>query len=365
VRSAPSSGLSINLSELVAASITAFEWNEEDHPRDEQGRFGEGGGGGPTHVAVTQREVRDALVDTWRENFKRNLGDYPERVAQAKANGEPTPEPEGTAQVMYWRDAMGYKQPVDRDQRLLDGFLRDDPKALASLRSDATRASKEYQAEAVRPEVVANMLEGIRAFDANPYTAGLKERYGMPRVMLAATTPGRSLDDGNTPSGSYSPGERTIRMYENAFERAGAPEPALWGPLKDRPATISGGTKEGVLTHEYGHFIHEQIERKDGVMTPEGKEWNAIYDRRSEKWQADQKAIAAMPDQMDRIRAQQEVPYPVSYYSVESGRGQHGNRQEGFAETFAAVMHPDYDRNNYDPSNHEMLAFMERIRDGK
>lgn len=333
-----------------------FDFDESEHPRDSHGRFGEGdgqpGSAKPMHLAAGERGVRDALVEGYRTNFLKAMGDYPEQIAAAKAAGEPTPPPEGGTQALLWRDAMGYKPFSPYEGALVNAFIHGDTRALGTIRASATKNARELNPDAVRPEALATMHEAIDRLNADPRTADLMERYGTPRILAAATAPGETLEGAGTPSGDTGT-DGTIRLFENGFERAGDVYPTA-GPLKPGGPTVSSGTRLGTLTHEFGHHVD------NGLTDEQHDQWNAIYDRRHAKYDADFEAAnhAADPYQA-RIGVQKQT---ISYYSMNSGRTvPRGNRSEGFAETFASVMHPDYDRNQFDPSNHEMLAFVEGI----
>lgn len=128
----------------------------------------------------------------------------------------------------------------------------------------------------------------------------------------------------------------------------------LSGDTQDRLPSHAPEGMKGTMRHEYGHYIMSQL------TSDQRHEWvDKVYGARMVEMGADG------PSNYGMLGSNSEKQYdwyqkpdlggtfPSTYAMV--------NDREGFAETFAIVTHPDFDRNEFDPEIYPMFDFVEGL----
>lgn len=284
----------------------------------------------------------------------------------------PGPHPSGTSQKAHGRgeasdvrllDPAGFKQRwvemIERKERR--GELAR-PEGWTPDTLDATIDRMELGQ--VTPEFADAVEQAWREVASEPKMREYFAKYGRPEVVV-----GRKMTGGTDP-GSYvaqflgDSGE-TIIVYENdwtsirheeyykkygqwAFRDDYYIEETLGSGAKGLPQKVSDGLK-ATLRHEVGHFIQNRASAKSEIFWDKwiglGKElgyvgeggWGLGHD---------------LERQFEFYKDPSMVRRTVSVYSMVNDR-------EGFAEYFAAVTHPKYDRSAYAPEAQEILKLLE------
>ena len=222
-----------------------------------------------------------------------------------------------------WREGMG--QRLDKDDARLLAAVRGDPKAETAQVRQWEKALATTAPEKVDPGVRTAVAEATDRVLATPQVRDAMERAGMAVPPIFVMT-GRE-HGGEIPQAEWIGGH--INVYD-----AGWLNPHEGQNIGIGTPCIGGGTWDAVVTHEIGHGVEESMTGSQLGNTPE---WAGLYRAYQNETQAN------FTDQASRI----------SYYSLE-------NSNEGFAETFALVMHGDYDKDAYGPAARAMIDYMEQ-----
>jgi hypothetical protein len=251
-------------------------------------------------------------------------------------------------------DLSEERRPVEGEERekILGYFKADNPhlerrlalargdrRARAALIRRLTTDWKNARVDMVQPDQAELMERESREAFTEPKMAAAAKVFGMPDLFAAYDLygPRRKSENRATPLAQFTPPSLIVTYDRTAAGRKDVP-----GPLGSDPFVagadaepdpgqllVGGGTEipksfKGVLRHEYGHMVGRKL--SDGPSSyPDG--FGQIYRR--------------YVDERERqIRDGEELPF-LSYYSLSGAN-------EGWAEAFAIVMHPDFERTDWD-----------------
>lgn len=206
----------------------------------------------------------------------------------------------------------------------------------------------EYDADDVSPAVTRTVHEAVRRVvlgDARtPNMDRALDRWGVPVVWMGGKNDGQ-----DTPSAHYLSGQQVVRFFDQSspWNRRHSVEKNPDGPDEPpRPGTnVAPSSWEHVFRHEYGHHAESMLE-ESGSDLP--RRWKSLWTDVSARHEAD------FSEAFQRGSGTREVlERDVSYYAMT-------NEREGFAETFAAVTSPGYDRSKWPARAQTLLDFVER-----
>jgi hypothetical protein len=283
-------------------------------------------------------------VVTFKEACQQASQALPARAAAEKAVAEKwmkdNPAP-NTSKAAFDR----WEQSLPRDVRLWFGtggrnagakFLSENPKEVAAAKSAATRnftkALGQYggvTAMGAKARLTGMMDEVAK----EPKMQAAVERWGPVGAVVAL---GSRADD--KAGGIYGWGLNTIgvnmsdRMVSNRMYAVAPASP--YGGM-----TVGSGDERSVFRHEFGHHVDSQMEIK------EPETWANINSLLRD----------VVPSNF----------IGVSHYAAGGGTAQPMTndtwRREAFAETFSAVTHPNYSRDQFDPVLHPFLDAVEGL----
>lgn len=220
----------------------------------------------------------------------------------------------------------------------------------------------------VTPEWEAKVDEAIGDVFTEPAIERFARRYGVPPIAVATRDEwGNSAGDKLGQHMRYSGG--FIVIYENDWTQLWENRPAgydqwvdkdkleVWHFLSDEeghgiPSHVGEGARS-TIRHEYGHYVETMISPADH------RTFRSLYYQRLKDLGADGDFMGGT------LGRNQEKQY--EWFTKPHLGGQfpstYGmtNEMEGFAELFAAVTHPKYERVNYHSELWPLLEFMEGL----
>lgn len=281
---------------------------------------------GTVHAGMTP-ELLDTVVRTTVK----------QRMAKDLANEV------GTVYQEVWREAHGMK-PIDRHGAMVLGVYHDNPKAIAKMaKAFAEQAALAGSGgntpfEPATPETVANVAAAMHELDANPVFQSVVDRYG--KVQVAAVKNIYGLASGRYMSNWIAIAEiAAIPVHHwtgsEYVEMVGNSAPVKFDGLQvDSSLT-------GTIRHEYGHHVQSLLTTADDDIWRAGQ--NAWGKGQLGTTAMENEAISDNPDSGG-----------ISVYARTNGN-------EAFAETFAAVTHPDFNIANVPPAGRPLVDAMLKI----
>lgn len=184
------------------------------------------------------------------------------------------------------------KYPVEKIKRNWSKFFNDPANT-----NDGVKAF-----DNIRPELVETVKAAGKANAENPNFKPFLEQYGPMPVVV------RQLEKSNWASACYQGG--VIHVFESPLQDL---KPT--GSLELGSGTIGKGAMDSILRHEYGHGVRDSKPPSEATQ-----EWASFWASNREKFKSE-----------------------ISIYSGSK------NENEGFAESFSAFTHRDYDRTKATP----------------
>jgi hypothetical protein len=254
-----------------AAGQKSIAWNEDDHPRDPDGKFGDGTGGGGTAVAEPPAKPK--------------AKEKPAEPARPAATSKPPHHSAPLAEQRKWAAANGAVIPKSTAKEILPHIVQHALEAGRKYAGDDPWLQKEIPTP---EEVERNWMKVFRARKMyrgeKPAFTDLDQRTAELVQHAINQNHGNELynryveKNGAIPV-FYARGEKiagakaeyrsgAIWFYDgdwtNKYERGYEPERG-WQPSPPSPGMDSASTNGGFTStfrHEYGHHLYAQLTRE-------------------------------------------------------------------------------------------------------
>ncbi len=288
------------------------------------------------HVAVLDRAWARGVIDTTiRARYERDTA-YIESQLDAGVTyyNIEFPDGTGTSSLGRWVYKRRLGQPpegdAEKDYAAMDTLIAGNPnnRRLNHWAKRIAHGTGEdhWEPDASHPELNTAVDDAIAANATNPRMAAAVNRFGQIPVAVVKT-------DHNAAARALGVGTTVIMNDPLEWGEPGDPvelDGPIVGPSGDA-WTVSKGLA-GTLRHEYGHYVETMVDNGAG---PELAEPYARWREAYKQWNGGNTFNAMVGTDIGKMDA--AGPGGLSKYA-------RANSMEGFAETFALVTHPDFDR---------------------
>ena len=249
----------------------------------------------------------------------------------------------GPVESVLWRRKRGMK--VQKWDEHVAGLIDKDPKVLRKIHKNQVAEARQLLADQAeddrKAEHAATIGEAAEALASNPAMRKAAEKYGQAPIFLAGWSPGLQS------SAQYHQGPGVIVTFVNMTGQQTSPLQVVHGSATGINVDPS---IQGTLRHEFGHHVSHRLSNGN-------TEQQAIRDEFTAKWREWVDSEGGSYGGRDEQRMVADMSEGKAMIYARS------LAEEGFAETFSAVTHPDWAnaKKKTSPQFRAMAEVMERI----